>query len=270
LGRRDGCGGGIAVTWFPQLADGAIAQFPAGRSRQWRTITNEMEDGTRVMLADSTAGRVGWSLEYQDLSDAEAQKLADLFAETRGSYGSFIFVDPFANLLICSEDLSQAAWQTGLLQVAPIGTTLPGGYRIWSLHNPTTGVQSLQQTVGLPGDYQCCFSAYIRSKTAGTVTVSRDTVSSQHAVGTGWTRIYLSCPGPSGATTSAFGVEIQPGQSFEIWGLQLEAQPYASIYKTNSTLTGIYEETSFSTDELNTQSDGPGRTSCSLVLTSRI
>src|SRR3954469_22737857 len=99
------------MNWFPQIGAGAVAQFPLHRKRQWRAISNVMESGERISLPDSKGGQIEWRLSYQELTDTEAAKLAGLFGAAGGQAGSFGFVDPFANLLGWSEDLSKPGWQ---------------------------------------------------------------------------------------------------------------------------------------------------------------
>ncbi len=165
------------MSWFPQIGAGSVAQFPITRSRKWRAITNTLESGERILLPDTTAGQIGWKLSYRELQDLEVQSLTDLFTASQGEFGAFTFIDPLANLLGWSENLTQSAWQAGLLtsganMADPLGTA-----RASSVTNSSPGVQSLQQTLGLPGNYVTCFSAYVRSNSAGTDCVA----TGQHA-----------------------------------------------------------------------------------------
>src|ERR1700691_4958839 len=136
----------------PQIGLGAVAQFPLTRSRKWRAIRNNFESSEQIILPDTAAGQVEWRLSYQDLTDAETGTLSSLFAASQGSFGSFTFIDPLANLLAWSEDLSQPDWQFGLLQKASgIGDPL-GTLRAWSISNASAASQALQQTLGMPGE----------------------------------------------------------------------------------------------------------------------
>ena len=45
------------MTWFPQTGAGSVAQFPLTRSRQWRMISNDLEDGKTIVVADQNATR---------------------------------------------------------------------------------------------------------------------------------------------------------------------------------------------------------------------
>src|SRR5580692_6865963 len=145
------------MNWYPQTGSGSVAQFPASRSRRWRAIANDLEDGAQIMLPDTAAGQIQWKLSYQDLTNAEVQNLSNLFAASQGGFGAFTFIDPLANLLGWSENLSQSAWSGGLLQTAAGVTDPLGTHRAWSVTNPSPGLQSIGQSLGVSGDYVACF-----------------------------------------------------------------------------------------------------------------
>ena len=127
------------MSWFPQIGAGSVAQFPVSRSRRWRAIANRMESSELILLPDAAGGQIVWKLSYRDLVDSEVQNLSNLFTASQGGFGAFTFIDPLANLFGWSEDLSQSAWQVGLLQTAtgvidPLGT-----HRASSVTNPNPG-----------------------------------------------------------------------------------------------------------------------------------
>ena len=171
------------MNWFPQIGAGAVAQFPLNRNRQWRAIVNVMESGEMIALPDANGGQIEWRLSYQELTDAEVAKLTGLFAAVgRRGCGSFPgFVGPkLANLLGWSEDLSKPDRQLGLL------TVTRGQASARSCWERTAGMEcakclrGAEQTLvadflGIPGDYRACFSVYVRSDSAGTIGMVRDT-----------------------------------------------------------------------------------------------
>jgi hypothetical protein len=258
------------MSWYPQIGAGAVAQFPLSRSRMWRAITNDLESSEIIMLPDTAAGQIGWKLSYQDLTNTEVSALSDLFAASQGGFQAFTFIDPLANLLGWSEDLTQPNWQVGLLQhtsgvIDPLGTV-----RASTVSNTSAGTQSLQQTLGISGDYVVCFSAYLQSNTAGTVTLQRDGTQVTVSVGPAWKRVYLNGLGVSGAVQSSFSIVLSAGQTINVWGLQTEAQPYPSAYKQTVAAIGIYQETYFANDELTITSTSLGLSSCEISLMSRV
>ncbi len=255
---------------FPQIGSGSITQFPVRRSRKWRSISNRMENSETIQLPDATAGQIDWQFSMQELSDAEVATLNSFFVAAQGQFAPFLLIDPMANLLGWSEDLSRPDWQLGLMTQSagagdPLGTT-----RASTLTNGNPGAQTLQQTLGVPGEYVACFSAWISSNAGGTVTLQRDGISVTCGIGPAWQRFYVGGKGVSGANQSTFSIVLVAGQSVRIWGLQVEAQPYPSAYKQTRTAAGIYEETYFGGDELTITSTSVGLSSCDIVLTSRI
>jgi hypothetical protein len=258
------------VSWFPQVGAGSVAQFPLTRSRYWRSIANVLESGERITLADPYANQIGWQLTYQDLSDAEVQKVTDLFNSCQGSAAMFSFADPTAHLIGWSEDLTRPDWQAGLL-VATAGVADPlGTQRAWSLANNTTGVLSLQQTLGLSGDYVACFSVWLRAAASTTVGLQRDSTLNTVAAGTAWTRVFVNGQGTGGAANSTFAIAVNPGTQIQIFGPQAEVQPYPSLYKASATARGLYPKTRFAADELNIVSTSVGLSSCQITLRSQL
>jgi len=258
------------MSFYPQIGQGTVSQFPLRRTRKWRAITNELESGEQFIVPDTTGGQIEWYLRYTDLSDAEMASLNDLFTASFGSYGSFTFIDPLANLLGWSEDFSKPDWQLSLLtQTAGISDPM-GTQRATSIANATTGTLQVSQSLGISGDYVACFSAWVRADTAGIVTLQRDSAQSVAAVGPQWTRIYVSGTGMAGAVSSTFSIAIPAGQTVDVWGAQAEAQPFPSPYRQSTSALGIYGETYFGSDEMTVSSTAPGLSSCSIKLISRV
>jgi hypothetical protein len=258
------------MSFYPQIGSGVVTQFPFSRTRMWRGITNQLEGGESIVLPDSAGGEIAWSLKYEDLTAAELQAIANLFAESQGGFGSFTFIDPLENLLGWSEDMTRTSWQPGQLTLAsgaadPLGTT-----RASSLTNGTPGALSLSQTLGVSGDYVACFSAYIRSAAAGVVTIERDGIQTTASVGSQWRRIVVSGPGIAGAAQSTFSLSVPAGMTVQVFGLQVEVQPWPSTYRATGAASGIYEETYFADDELTVTSTAPGLSRASIKLISRI
>jgi hypothetical protein len=258
------------MSWFPQVGAGAMAQFPLHRKRQWRAITNVMENGELISLPDAGGGQIEWKLSYQDLTDAEVANLTGLFASSAGEAGAFGFVDPFANLLGWSEDLSQPGWQLGLLTPTSGINDPAGTSRAWNLQNTNGAEQMLSQSLGVPGQYTMCFSVFVWAVSAGTVGLLRDAARVQVPVGPQWKRIQISGPGASGAVASTFSLAVAAGTSVRVFGLQVEAQPWPSPYRATGSAAGILEETRFSGGALAVSNTAPGLSACQVNLVSRI
>lgn len=258
------------MNWYPQIGGGAMAQFPLERRRQWRSISNVMESGELVTLPDSAGGRILWRLSYQDLTDTELARLTSLHSLCRGNTASFGFVDPFANLFGWSEDLTKPDWQTTGLTLTAGQSDPVGTQRAWIVSNGASGELALTQSIGVPGQYVVCFSAYVRSDTLISIGMSRDAQRTDIPVSPQWKRIYLSGSGSSAATSSAFSMTLPAGANVRIFGPQLEAQPWPSPYRPTGAAMGILTETRFSSGGFTVASTEPGLSSCQVGLVSRV
>ena len=258
------------MNWFPQLASGAMAQYPLHRNRQWRASSNTLESGEMITLGDAPGGSIAWRLRYQELTDAEVSKLTSFFQGSRGEAGSFGFVDPFVNLLGWSDDLSKPDWQKGLLAVSGgLGDPL-GKQRAWSVQNGNGAEQSLSQSLSIPGEYTACFSVYVRSDAAGTVGIARDSNRVNVPAGPQWKRIQISGAGSEGAVESTFSIIVSAGSTVRVFGLQVEAQPWPSIYRSTGAAAGILKETRFQGGQLKVIHTAPGLSACQVNLISRV
>jgi len=95
---------------YPQLATGALSQFPVQKRRRLRTVVNTSLDGRAIKLTDPGAETTEWQLAYAGLTDDEVAALQEFFAATEGTLNSFTFLDPTGNLLAWSDKLDNAAW----------------------------------------------------------------------------------------------------------------------------------------------------------------
>ena len=235
---------------FPQLASGALAQFPVRRRRQARTVVNTLADGSSVKLADSPAAAVEWHLQYSALSDAELAALLAFFTAAEGTLNGFTFVDPAANLLAWSDDLSNVVWNTA--PFLSVTGTLPdplGGNAAWQLTNSGAAAESLTQTLTAPGGYTYCLSVYVKASGPTTFTLLLGNRRYDQAAGPGWQRFACSGSGDPTASSTTFGIELGPGINIEVYGLQVEPQDSPSVYKA-STSGGCYENARLRDDTL--------------------
>jgi hypothetical protein len=258
------------MSFYPQIGQGTISQFPLRRTRSWRAITNQLESGEQFIVPDTAGGQIEWYLRYTDLSDTETASLSNLFTASFGGYGTFTFIDPLANLLGWSEDFSRPDWQLSLLTQSPGASDPLGTQRASSLANGTTGAVQVSQSLSISGDYVACFSAWVYANAPGTVTLQRDNSQITSPVGPQWKRVYLSGAGAAGALSSTFSIAVPAGQTVVVFGPQVEAQPFPSVYRQSTAALGIYEQTYFASDEMSVSSTAPGLSSCSIKLISRV
>lgn len=251
---------------FPQLSSGASIQYPLNRQLSQRVIQSAMEDGTIIALADVAANYLEWRITFRDLSDQEAVSLRDFFAATQGNLQPFVFLDPAVNLLVWSEDFSQAAWQTAGLTfdnavADPFGTT-----RASRAHNPSAANLTIAQQTQIPGMAQVCFSVYLRSDVPVTValTQSAGTLSQSIsvAVTNTWQRFYLSGMFLNSSDPSQLAVGVPPGAALELFGPQADAQVNPSEYVTGVARAGVYTSARFDMKQIDITVTGPNRNAC--------
>ncbi len=249
---------------YPQLRTGALSQFPVRTQRRARTVVNQAMDGSAIKVADPAGAVIDWTLAYVGLSDAELSALEQFFASAEGSLNSFTFLDPAANLLASSGDLSQPAWVRDPSLAAAGGAEDPaGGTSAWALTNAGAAPQGITQTLPAPGVYENCFSAYVRAQMAGTLNMIIGPNAAGRPIGTGWSRIVFTATGDPAAEEVAFELQIPAGAEVDVYGIQAEPQLAASPYQA-STTGGVYQNARHAGDQLAVKTTAPGQHSCTV------
>ena len=252
---------------YPQLATGALCQFPLQKTHRRRTVVNRAADGSEIKLADPAYDITQWRLQYVDLSDQEAQALADFFSATEGSLNGFTFVDPAGNLLSSTDELSGQVWQKDPMLAVAGGIADPaGGTNAWQLVNSGAAEQAVAQTIEAPGGYLYCLSAYVLSAARTNVGLVLGAQIAQRTAGTSWSRVVAVGSGDPSAQSMRFGVQVSAGATVQVYGIQVEAQGGASAYKS-STRGGVYTDAHFGSDELSVTSTAVNRNSCTVNIT---
>lgn len=243
---------------FPQLSTGASALYPVLKQRRKRTVVNVLGDGSKDVFADTDFALVEWELHAIGLTASEWSAIDSFLQQTLGKWQTFTFLDPTGNLFAESETLSSAAWSTGALIELTAGVADPlGTTRATTLTNAGAGAEGVSQTLAVPGDYQYCLSAWIRSSAGASVVLTAGSGSQTVAASPLWSRAVLSAnAGLSGATSVAFGLQIPSGASVDVFGLQVEAQLAPSDYKTTGTSGGVYPQARFATDQVTVTAQG--------------
>jgi hypothetical protein len=227
---------------YPQLATGALSQYPVRKRRRVRTVMNTAGDGSTIKYADPGAGTTEWELEYDGLTDGELAVLMAFFEEAEGTLNGFTFLDPTGNLLAWSDELDHAAWQRDpLLAVQQVAAGT------WRLTNSGGAPQSIGQTLAAPGGYLYCVSVYARAAQAGTAALVAGGMRSNAAIGPEWRRITLAANGQAGEESIRFALEVSAGATVDVRGFQVEPQAGASGYKA-STTSGVYANAHFRDD----------------------
>lgn len=185
-----------------------------------------------------------------------------------GGLRTFTFLDPTDNLLAWSEKFDAAAWQKDpLLQIATGIADPQGGSAAFHVTNPAGAPLRLRQTLNVPG-LLLLAERLARSGQMDGITLLRGGETAMRAVDQEWRRLVFASASSSNEEAVAFGVEIAPGASLELFGLQVEAQIGASFYKKTASRGGAYPATRFADDGLVLTTIGPGRHGCVVHLTS--
>jgi hypothetical protein len=249
---------------YPQLATGALSQFPIRKQHRLRTVVNKAADGTSIKLADPNGGITQWQLAYEGLSDAELAALEQFFAAAEGTLNGFVFLDPAGNLLAWSSKLDAPVWTPGPLLGVTGGIGDPfGGTQAWSLTNSGAGPQDFCQTLAAPAGYLFCLSAYVRSTQPVTATMLIGSERAERVVTNQWTRIVFASSGEATAASIQFGLEVPAASSLEVFGLQVEPQGTASVYKA-TTSGGVYQDARLADDLLTITTTGVNLHSCTV------
>jgi len=249
---------------YPQLASGTLSQYPVRKTRRTRTVVNLAADGSTVRLADPEAETIEWRLEYEGLSDSEADAVEEFFTAAEGSLQGFTFLDPMSNLLAWSDRLDAEAWQTDPLLVATGGVDDPGGgTRGWRLNNTGGGGQRIGQTLQAPGGYTYCFSIYVRIARAAVVRLWIGDEAAERVAPESWSRLVFTAAAPEGAESIRFAVEVPAGTELDVYGMQAEAQGGAGVYR-GSTHGGVYPDAHFGEDVFRITRTGFNRNSCTV------
>jgi hypothetical protein len=249
---------------YPQLASGALSQFPVRKIRHSRTVVNRAADGSTIKLADPAAEVTEWVLTYTDLTDEEAIALETFFETMEGTLNGFTFLDPAGNLLAWSDQLDNEAWQADpLLSLTGSISDPVGGVNAWRLTNNGGAEQMIGQTLASPGDYQYCLSGYVRATRVTNVRLAIGGHADQRRVTTEWRRIARNCSGDPHSTSVRFAIGIGAGDVVDVYGLQTEAQSAPSGYKASSR-GGIYEDAHLGDDVLAITTTDVNRNCCKL------
>lgn len=263
------------MLYYPQLFTGAVAQFPILRDEAHRTVFNALVDGSTVRAADLGAGTVRWKLRYSHLTPAESVALRTLFENARGRLNPFVFLDPTDNLLLWSSDLTEPAWtKDPLLAITPGQVDPKGGTAGFQLTNNGQAVQGTGQIINAPASLLYCMSLYARSSssTALTVTATDQTVQWSRVItaGPSWTRFVMAGSLVSTQPSIEFQIQVAPGSQVSIYGMQVEAQRSASLYKATTDRSGVYPNTRFDSDVLELTSTGVNQVSATVRLVSAV
>jgi hypothetical protein len=242
---------------FPQLLTGASALYPVTLKLIQRTVVNVLGDGSTVVFADPDAAATGWELHASGMTLAEWTAVETLFLAASGMWQTFTFLDPTGNLLEQSEDFGAGAWTNGALIELTTGVADPlGTTRATGVINAGEAVESVAQTLAVPGSFYYCLSVWARTSGGSSVTLAIGGSTQTFALTSAWQRISLALNLGTSATNVTFGVGLAAGASVDLFGMQVEAQLAASDYKMTTTQGGVYPNARFGADTFTVTAQG--------------
>lgn len=260
------------MNFFPQLASGAITQYPSSSTLFRRTVVNEAADGRQIRWPDLMGTEVHWECALTEISDGEWSALRDLFKLVEGRLKTFTFFSPYENLLAWSEEFTRGIWvKEALLTLTEAVDDPFGGTAAYRAVNTAAVGRRISQTVQVPATYQTCFSVWIRggsvvlTRSAGSVTESRGFTATGN-----WKRVSFEGVHSAAAESTTFGVQIAAGGSCDLFGAQLDLQPAAADYVRSAGRSGVYVNARFDDDRLNSVALGPGRKQIKIRVTARV
>ena len=252
----------MANLFYPQLASGAVAQYPIRKIRTARTVKNVLPDGSMILYSDPYGARLVWELEYTNLSDADLQALQSHFSACVGCFHGFTFIDPTDNMLVSSSDLTAETWlKPGLIQISTGIADPSGGTGAFTLTNTGQSGQAITQTLSVPSGYQYCFSLFVASGNNSVATLLRQGSAAQQvsnvSAGPNWTRVVSSGQLNDSGVGLTVGISLAPGQQVQVYGPQLEAQIAPSRYRPTTQTGGVYSNAHWATERLNVTALAP-------------
>ena len=252
----------MANLFFPQLLSGALVQYPVRKIGQFRTVMNVYADGSVSAYPDAPAARLEWNLQFSGISNTELASLQSLYSQCVGPLYPFTFIDPTDNMLVSSSDFSKAPWVTPAGCMVAGGVTDPlGGTGAFSFVNASQVSGGITQTLQVPGNYQYCFSAYVRSASGGPVSLQMNTPATskiQSFMTTPiWSRAILSAKLNDTGTSVTVSLVADPGVMIQVYGPQFEAQPLASTYKATTSRGAVYPSCHWTNSEMLVTALGP-------------
>ena len=114
---------------------------------------------------------------------------------------------------------------------------------------------------------------YVSGQSANSVSIylqaGTASVDDARPAGPNWARIAISGKQSTTAESMTPGIVVAAGQSLDVFGLQLEAQPGASAYKRTFSANGVYAGAHLKEDALDVTTTAPNHHSCTVTITAR-
>jgi len=255
---------------YPQLASGAVAQFPLQKSYRVLSTINLQEDGSRYTAAASDPLQLSWVLPYKHITMAEANTLQEFFGTVRGRLLPFTFLDPAGNLLAWSEDLTNAVWQKTPLTVVTGNDNR--GVKTFQLASGASGSATVSQVLPCPATALVCFSLFARADQPVVLTLSvtdaSGAVEKSFELGSAWQQFYVTQTGFGNSIGKTAALSFPQGSQAHVSRLTASPQPAPGAYITTAATSGLMTKTRFDQDSFLVTALGANDYACDVRLTS--
>jgi hypothetical protein len=245
---------------FPTLDNGMIAQLPVRLNIETITRETRFPDGSVVAANAEARLKYTWTLQYDNLNDAEWQRFMDFVATTHRGAVSFVFPDPIGNLLAQSGNLEHSIWLASPgLTVDPFED--PAQAKAFIITNPTAQPLQLSQTVSLEGAFRTCFSVLAKwDGGAGFEMGLTDGLgaTSQLEVAGQWTKHYINLVSRPEAQTRTATITIPPTTQIIVSSPQLEISIAPGAYLETGAAGCIFADSWLAQQAYESRTNAPG------------
>jgi len=228
-----------------------------------------------ILYPDPDAARLVWDLSYSNLSALDLESIQAHFNNCVGRFHAFTFIDPTDNMLLSSSDLRTVAWQTSsLINITPGASDPDGGSSAFTVTNTGQADQVISQSVAVPANHWYCFSLYVNSDQASTITLIRSGTSTEDRTSApitpNWSRCVSSGQLIDSGAIFTVAISVGAGQQIQLYGFQLEPQISPSRYRPTTQTAGVYSNAHWAVDELTVIAEAPALFSTSFSIETAI
>ena len=239
--------------FFPSIWATNTLRYPLARHQKHRWIEAETPNGSVYRTYDSGGKMTRWALEFINVPSTQRQALDEFFDDCKGTFRSFVFLDPFENLVRQSEAFEDGVWekQPGIF-VSPYAPDPYSGTQARRVSNVSSTPQSLLQTLVIPGWFSYTASCWLRSSDTATAELrahptNEDSVETFSLSGS-WQRYSINVCHESQTDAIHTGIRIPGNTEIFAYGFQLEQFSILSPYKRTTNASGVFADCRFDND----------------------